>query len=42
MPRIPAHTLDSAPDGSKEIASHLKQRMGKFLNIMPSWPTHRL
>ncbi|RAX48060.1 carboxymuconolactone decarboxylase family protein [Arthrobacter sp. AQ5-05] len=33
MPRIPAHTLDSAPQGSKEMAGHLKQRMGKLLNI---------
>ncbi|MGY4542156.1 AhpD family alkylhydroperoxidase [Arthrobacter sp. UYNi723] len=33
MPRIPAHTLDSAPLGSKDIATHLQRRMGKFLNI---------
>lgn len=33
MPRIPAHTVDSAPEGSKEIAGNLERRMGKFLNI---------
>lgn len=33
MPRIPAHTLDSAPDGSKEIAAKVQRRMGRLLNI---------
>lgn len=33
MPRIPAHTVDSAPHGSKDIAASVKRRMGKFLNI---------
>ncbi|HEY1158472.1 MAG TPA: carboxymuconolactone decarboxylase family protein [Arthrobacter sp.] len=33
MPRIPAHTLETAPDGSKDIAGRLQRKMGKFLNI---------
>ncbi|MCW2135441.1 carboxymuconolactone decarboxylase family protein [Arthrobacter sp. VKM Ac-2550] len=36
MPRIPVHTIDSAPQASKEIAAKLEQRMGKFLNIHAS------
>lgn len=33
MPRIPAHSLDTAPQGSKDLAADLKRRMGKLLNI---------
>lgn len=40
MPRIPAHTVDSAPEGSKEIAGHLERRMGKFLNIHAGMVAH--
>jgi AhpD family alkylhydroperoxidase len=33
MPRIPAHTLDTAPDASRQTLSALGKRMGKILNI---------
>ena len=33
MPRIPAHFLDIAPHGSKDIAATMKRLMGKLLNI---------
>lgn len=33
MPRIRAHTLDTAPDASRDTLSALGQRMGKILNI---------
>lgn len=33
MPRLPAHTLDTAPDASRQTLSNLGQRMGKILNI---------
>lgn len=33
MPRIPAHTVASAPEESREIAAKLERKMGKLLNI---------
>ena len=33
MPRIPAHTVATAPVASQEIARNLEQKMGKLLNI---------
>lgn len=33
MSRIPAHTLHTVPDGSREIAGALERRMGSLLNI---------
>jgi AhpD family alkylhydroperoxidase len=33
MPRIPAHTVDSAPEASRATLQHLGKRMGKVLNI---------
>ncbi|MDQ6752599.1 MAG: carboxymuconolactone decarboxylase family protein [Actinomycetota bacterium] len=33
MPRIPAHTVESAPEGSRETARKLEKKMGKLLNI---------
>ncbi|GAB3569235.1 carboxymuconolactone decarboxylase family protein [Arthrobacter alkaliphilus] len=33
MPRIPAHTVATAPDASKESARKLEKKMGKLLNI---------
>lgn len=33
MPRIPAHTVESAPEASKAHARTLEKKMGKLLNI---------
>lgn len=33
MPRIPAHTLDTAPQASRDTLARLGRRMGKVLNI---------
>ncbi|MFC8504242.1 carboxymuconolactone decarboxylase family protein [Pedococcus sp. NPDC057267] len=33
MPRIPAHTLDTAPEASRPTLDALGKRMGKILNI---------
>lgn len=33
MPRIPVHTVDSAPQASREVLAGLAKRMGKVLNI---------
>lgn len=33
MPRIPAHTLDTVPEASREHAERLEKRMGRFMNI---------
>lgn len=33
MPRIPVHTLNSVPEGSREHAEHFARRMGMFMNI---------
>ncbi|GAA2502703.1 carboxymuconolactone decarboxylase family protein [Terrabacter carboxydivorans] len=33
MPRIPAHTIDSAPEGSRATLAEISKRMGKTLNI---------
>jgi AhpD family alkylhydroperoxidase len=33
MPRIPAHTLDSAPVETRQGLEQLQQKMGKLLNI---------
>lgn len=33
MPRIPVHTIDSAPEESREALKALAARMGKVLNI---------
>lgn len=33
MPRIPVHTVDSAPEASRAILSDLGSRIGKVLNI---------
>ena len=33
MPRIPVHTLDSAPEGSRDDLKALESRYGKVLNI---------
>ncbi len=33
VPRIPVHTIDSAPEGSRETLKTLAARMGKVLNI---------
>ncbi|GAC1450341.1 MAG: carboxymuconolactone decarboxylase family protein [Pseudarthrobacter sp.] len=33
MPRIPAHSLETAPQESKDLAATMQRRMGKLLNI---------
>jgi AhpD family alkylhydroperoxidase len=33
MPRVPAHTLDDAPEQTRPTLEALKKRMGKLLNI---------
>ena len=33
MPRVPVHTVDSAPDASKETLEALGQQVGKVINI---------
>lgn len=33
MPRIPAHSVDDAPEGAREILRKLQQRFGTVLNI---------
>lgn len=33
MPRIPVHTLDSAPDASRDALKALESKFGKVLNI---------
>lgn len=33
MPRTPVHTVDSAPEASREVLEGLERRMGKVLNI---------
>ena len=33
MPRIPAHTLDDAPEQSRDTLAGLAQKVGKLLNI---------
>jgi len=33
MPRVPAHTLDDAPEQTRPTLEALNQRMGKLLNI---------
>ncbi|MDJ0458014.1 carboxymuconolactone decarboxylase family protein [Arthrobacter sp. NQ7] len=33
MPRIPVQTVETAPQGSREIAGKLKKKIGKLLNI---------
>lgn len=33
MPRIPAHSLGSAPHASKNMAANMKRRMGKLQDI---------
>jgi AhpD family alkylhydroperoxidase len=33
MPRIPVHTVESAPEAAKETLSRLTKRYGKLLNI---------
>lgn len=33
MPRVPVHTLDDAPAGTRDTLAALKQRTGKVLNI---------
>ena len=33
MPRIPAHTLDTVPEASREHAERLEKRMGRLMNI---------
>lgn len=33
MPRIPAHTLDSAPEQTRDSLQQLQKKMGKLLNI---------
>jgi len=33
MPRIPAHSLETAPDESKDLTATMQRRMGKLLNI---------
>lgn len=33
MPRIPAHTLDSAPEQTRDQLQRLQKKMGKLLNI---------
>ena len=33
MPRIPAHTIDSAPQESRDTLAAISKRMGKTLNI---------
>ena len=33
MPRVPVHTLDDAPEQSREALRGLERRMGRLLNI---------
>lgn len=33
MPRIPAHTVENAPEGSRDVLKALEKRFGKVLNI---------
>ena len=33
MPRIPVHTLESAPENSRDVLKALEGRFGKVLNI---------
>lgn len=33
MPRVPVHTLDDAPEASRETLDRVAQRIGKVLNI---------
>jgi AhpD family alkylhydroperoxidase len=33
MPRVPVHTIDDAPEQSREALSGLERRMGRLLNI---------
>ena len=33
MPRIPVHTVENAPENSREIAAKLEKKSGKLLNI---------
>lgn len=40
MPRIPVHTVENAPDGSRDVLKTLEGRFGKVLNIHVGWPTH--
>jgi hypothetical protein len=33
MPRVPVHTVESAPEGSRDDLKALESRFGKVLNI---------
>jgi hypothetical protein len=41
MPRFPVHSVDSAPDASRDALEALEARVGKVLNIYGAWPTRR-